>query len=380
MTKQTHSNLDAMYELAEIEANRKKKLDGGDGMMDDNQSMQGSDIGASEGTLETEIAEVVQQSIEIISQYQQDQIAVDIDELTDEGHALRDEGGLVAAEERYREALTLAGSRFGTHHPCYAIQLCNLAGVYEDGGKYCRAIELLGQAEVVLRKAYADVATDKGSSVSLLESNEYLATVLLNTGICHMSAGNFDDAIANFDEAEEIYKKISLLYSAMVLPQRKPDVLPTHIEQPTEGKDGENNDYDQEEDGNGDTCGEDEEKDRELPPPLENTPSIDRNLHFLQHYPGFIISLKSRGQCLEFKGLFSSAEALYLRVLHLSEFVRGKHHPDYASMLNSMGLLKLQTGQLDEAAAIFQSVLNIFRTSHTCIQPIIFIFSGHEVA
>jgi hypothetical protein len=168
-----------------------------------------------------------------------------------------------------------------------------------------------------------------------------------------MSSGNFEDAIYHFDQAESVYESISELYSAMIVTvDNTGELFPSQAQ---------NNGDDEDDDGDGDVVDgaentEGDEDQGSAPTPPANAAAIDRNLHFLQHYPGFIVSLKSRGQCLEFTKCYAAAETLYLRVMAVMEFVRGKHHPDYSSVLNSMGLLKLHTGCLDDAAGIFQTV------------------------
>jgi hypothetical protein len=136
LTEQTHSNLDAMYELSELKAARNRPPeDIPEGLDDDGESVQGSAAGAGAGanslgseSLLTDIKEVVQQSIDIIAQYQLDKHACAIDEAVDEAHALRNEGCKYReAEDKYREAVELAALYFGEQHPCYAVQLCNLA-------------------------------------------------------------------------------------------------------------------------------------------------------------------------------------------------------------------------------------------------------------
>ena len=77
-----------------------------------------------------------------------------------------------------------------------------------------------------------------------------------------------------------------------------------------------------------------------------NNTSPDTNLHFLQHFPGYIVCLNSLAQCFHLNKEFERSNDMYLRVLNIRAFVYSKYHPDYSCTVNCLGLLKLDMNEI----------------------------------
>jgi len=123
------------------------------------------------------------------SQYDQQRAVI----LSGEGVALRRQGNLDAARQKYEQALAIQIRMLGTEHPDVAATLNNLAIIWQHLGNYRKARDLYRQALAIRETVFGP-------------QHEWVAETLYNLSITEGALGDYDAAIASQERCLDIFR------------------------------------------------------------------------------------------------------------------------------------------------------------------------------
>ena len=221
----------------------------------------------------------------------------------------------------YRQALEIRQKTLGEQHPAYAVNLDNLASLYEEMGRYKESEELGRQALEIRKKAVG-------------EEHPGYARNLANLAELYRTMGRYDQAEAMYRQALAIQKKLL----------------------------GEqNSDYATSVDGLASlyvAMGRNEQAETLYRQALE----IEKQTVGEQH-PIYATTLCNLGDLYRYMGRYAQAEPLYVQSLAIRKRALGEEHPDYARSLDRLGALYDSMGRYPQAEPLFKQAITIRRTA-----------------
>ncbi len=226
-------------------------------------------------------------------------------------------GAYQAAEDYYREALTLAAASKGDNSLEYADLLLRMANLYRELGEY-------RQAEPMFRQAGTIVQSLRGR-----QSPAY-AGVANNLGILYQEMGNFEAAARQFEQATDIYGK--------TLGTTSPDYL-LAME-------------------NLATLYELEDKNDEALAILQQTLAANKAIYG-ENNANYAVSLHNYASLLQKLGRNQEAIDYFRQALRIQAQTAGTRQASYANTLQNLAVLLQEEGDYEQADSLLDVVLAI---------------------
>jgi tetratricopeptide (TPR) repeat protein/energy-coupling factor transporter ATP-binding protein EcfA2 len=242
------------------------------------------------------------------------EVAVNLNNLAELYQA---QGRYAQAEPLYRRALAICEEALGPEHPSVATSLNNLAGLYYKQGKYAQAEPVYQRALAIWEKA-------------LGPDHPGVATSLNNLAVLYKDQGRYA-------QAERLYLRALAIDEKALGPDHP------HVATDLNNLAGLYH-------GQG--------KYAEAEPLLQRALAIDEKALGPNH-PGVAANLNNLAELYRGEERYAEAEPLYQRALAIREKVLGPDHPDVASTLNNLALLYEKQGRYEQAEPLYQRALAI---------------------
>ena len=235
----------------------------------------------------------------------------------DLGQLLRHTGRHVEAEPMIREALEVAETAFGKHHPDVAACLSNLAALLQDTNRYDEAEPLLWKALEIDEAAFGR----HHPAVAMCFNN--LATLMQDTN--------------RYDEAEPLLWK-ALEFTEAAFGRRHPNVaaylnnLAVLLRDTNRSEDAE---------------------------PMFRQALEITEAAFGRHHPNVAACLHNLALLLRDTNRSGDAEPMLRKALKIEEAAFGEHHPNVAACLNNLAELLRDTNRSGDAEPMLRKALEI---------------------
>ena len=245
-------------------------------------------------------------------------LAIDLNNLAG---LYQDTGRYAQAEPLYQRALTIREKALGSEHPDVAQSLNNLAGLYQDTGRYAQAEPLLKRTLAIAEKALDPEHPD-------------LAIGLNNLALLYRATGRYA-------QAEPLYQRALAIGEKTLGPEH-----PT-LANPLDNLAG---------------LYQNTGRYAQAEPLYQRAIAIDEKTLGPEH-PTLATRLNNLAELYRATGRYAQAEPLYQRAIAIDEKALGLEHPGLATDLNNLALLYQDTGRYAQAEPLYQRAIVILDKS-----------------